>query len=152
MPRMLLLIGLLVVMLQPAHAGHKPPDIFLRIYVQTTGEGLPAMQATTIVLPPNNEEIQIRALPEVTEHELIDVKPEPDGGVRLFFNHQGQVNLSAVTAQNQDRILVVMINGYVVYAPTIANGQLAIPHPINAQALQLLQETAQKNVEKAARS
>lgn len=151
-----LLTGFLLLLLSPAQAGHSPPQVLLRIYVQTTGDGLSAQQATTISLPPNGEPIQIRTLPEITERELIDVKADPSGAVHLRFNHTGQVALNAVTAQNQDRILVVMINGYIVYAPIIdeqiTSGELVLPHPLNPQALQLLQEIARKNVQEASRT
>jgi preprotein translocase subunit SecD len=153
---MLLLTGWLLLMLTPAQAGHSPPKIFLRVHVQTAGEGLPASQATSIALPPNGETIQIRTLPEFSERELIGVQVDPSGPVHLQFNHQGQVNLSAVTGQNQGRILVVLIDGYVVYAPIIdeqiTSGELILPHPLSPQIIQLLQETARRNVESASHS
>jgi hypothetical protein len=144
---------LLFLTILPAQAGHKPPKIILRVHVQTTGEGMPAELATTIALPPNGETIQIRSLPEVSEIDLTDVKQAPDGTVRLFFDHRGQVNLSAATAENQGRILVLMIDGYITYAPIIdqqiTNGELDIPHPLSSQIVQLLQETARQNVRAA---
>jgi len=151
-----LLIGFLFLTFLPAQAGHSPPKVVLRVHVQTTGEGLSAQEATTITIPPNGEQIQVRTLPEVTEGELVDVQQDASGVVHLLFNHEGQVNLSAVTAQNQGRILVVLIDGFVVYAPTIdeqiTNGELDIPHPISPQVVQLLQEVARKNVKQAART
>ena len=114
------------------------------------------MEATAISLPPNGEKILIRTLPEVTERELIDVEQDASGTVHLQFNHEGQVSLSAVTAQNQGRILVVLINGYVIYAPIIdeqiTSGELDLPHPIPPQILQLLQDLARNNVKQAART
>ena len=151
----LLPLSLLLLALLPARAGHSAPKIFLRVYIQTAGEGLPASQARTISLPPNDETIQIRLLPEVTERDLMEVKTDLSGAVRLIFNHEGQVNLSAVTAQNQGRILVLMIDGYVTYAPIIdeeiTNGEIDIPHPLSPQILQLLQEVARQNDKEAAR-
>jgi preprotein translocase subunit SecD len=150
-----LLIGLLVFTFLPAQAGHSPPKIVLRIHVQTTGEGLSAQQATTITIPPNGEQIQVRSLPEVTEGNLINVQQDASG-LHLQFDHVGQVNLSAVTAQNQGRILVVLIDGYVVYAPIIdeqiTNGELDIPRPMPLQIVQFLQDVARKNVRQAAKS
>jgi len=114
------------------------------------------MEATKITIQPNNEQILVRTLPEVTEGNLVDVQQDLSGGLRLQFDHVGQVNLGAVTAQNQGRILVVLIDGFVIYAPTIdeqiTNGELDIPHPINPQVVQLLKEVAAKNVKKAAKS
>lgn len=150
-----LLTGLLFLTFLPARAGHSPPKVVLRIHVQTTGEGQSPMEATTISLPPNGEQIQVRTLPEVTEHDLVDVQQDASG-LHLKFNHVGQVNLNAVTAQNQGRILVVLIDGYVVYAPIIDeqinNGELDIPHPINADVVALLQEVARQNVRQAAKT
>ena len=150
-----LLIGFLFFTFLPARAGHSPPKVVLRVHVQTTGEGLSPQEATTITLPPNGEQIQVRTLPEATEQELVDVRQNASG-LHLQFDHVGQVDLSAVTAQNQGRILVVLINGYIVYAPIIdeqiTNGELDIPHPINPQVILLLQEVARRNVRQAAKT
>ena len=144
-----LLMGLLFLTFQPARAGHSPPSVTVRIHVQTTGAGQSAEEATTITIPPNNEQIQVRTLPEITEGDLVDVRQDASG-LHLKFNHDGQVNLNAVTAQNQGRILVVLIDGYVMYAPIIdeqiGNGQLDIPHQVPPLILQYLQQVAQKNV------
>ena len=146
---------LLLLTILPAQAGSSPPKVLLRVNVQTTGEGLPATMATTISVPPDGEEIEIRALPEVTEKDLIDVKQNPDNTVRFFFNHRGQVNLSAATADNQGRILVLLIDGYVAYAPIIdqeiSNGELDVPPSdhINPQYIKLLQQVAQRNAREA---
>ena len=151
-----LLIGLLVITFLPAQAGHSAPKIFFRVHVQTAGEGLSAQQATTITIPPNGEQVQVRTLPELTEQEIIDVQPNVAGGIHVVFNHVGTIALSAVTAQNQGRLLVVLIDGFVVYAPIIDeqidNGQLDIPHQLSPQIIQLLQDQARKNVKQAART
>jgi preprotein translocase subunit SecD len=151
-----LLTGFLFLTFLPAQAGHSPPKVVLRVHVQTTGEGQSALEVTTIVIPPDGERIQVRTLPEVTEQELVDVQQDASGVVHLKFNHVGQVNLNAVTAQNQGRILVVLIDGYVVYAPIIdeqiTDGELDLPRPLPAQVLQLLQEVARRNVRQAART
>jgi len=151
-----LLIGFLLLMFQPVRAGHSPPKVVLRIHVQTTGQGQSPLEATTITVPPYGEQIQVRTLPEVTEQELIDVRQDVSGSIHLQFNHVGQVSLSAVTAQNQGRILVVLIDGFVVYAPTIdeqiTSGALDIPHPIKPQIVQLLQEVVRQNLKEAGRS
>jgi preprotein translocase subunit SecD len=148
------LFALALLLALPAHAGKTPPKITLRIHVQTTGDGLSENQAQTVYLPPNGEPIQLRALPEVSERNLIAVDPSP-GGTLLSFDHQGQINLSAVTAQNQGRILVVFINGYIIYSPVIdeqiTSGQLLIPHALAPQVVQLLQDVAQKNVRDASK-
>jgi len=151
-----LLTVLSLLLLTSAQAGHTPPKIILRVHIQTMGNGLSDAQATRLTLPPNGEIIQIRTLPEVTEHNLINVQQDVSGSIHLQFDHEGQVVLNASTAQNQGRIMVVMINGFVVYAPVIdsqiSTGELIIPHPFKPEAVRLLQETAQKNVKEQARS
>jgi preprotein translocase subunit SecD len=151
-----LVAGFLFLNFEPAQAGHSAPTVVLRIHVQTTGEGQSALESTTITLPPTGEHIQIRTLPEITEQDIVDVQQDASGGVRLQFGHVGQVSLSAVTAQNQGRILVILIDGFVVYAPTIdeqiTTGELDIPHPINPVVVQQLREVALRNVKKAART
>ena len=143
------LLGLLLLTFLPARAGHTPPKVTLRVHVQTTGEGQSPMEVGSIRIPPQGEEILIRAIPEVSEIQLVDVQQDADG-LHLRFNHTGTVDLDAATAQNQGRILVVIIDGQVVYAPTIdmqiTNGVLDIPHPIPAPIVQLLQNVAKKNV------
>ena len=154
--RWICLLGLLFLPFLPVRAGHSPPKILLRVHVQSPGEGQSPMAVMTIILPPNGEKLQVRTLPEVTEQNLVGVQQDASGTIHLMFDHVGQVNLSAVTAQNQGRILVVMIDGYVVYSPIIdeqiTSGELDLPRPVSPQVLQLLQEEARKNVKQAARS
>jgi hypothetical protein len=151
-----LLVGFAFLGFLPAQAGHSAPKVFLRVHIQSPGAGQSPLEVTTIKIPPNNEEIQVRTMPEVTEGNLSAVSQDASGGVRLLFDHVGQVNLSAVTAQNQGRILVVLINGFVVYSPTIdeqiTNGELDIPHPINPQIVAQLQEVVKRNLKQAART
>jgi len=153
--RWICLLALLFLSL-PAHAGHSAPKVFLRVHIQTEGSGLPEAQAIRVPIPPNGEPIQIRALAEATERDLIGISQDPGGAVHLQFNHQGQVNISAATAQNEGRILIVMINGVVVYAPIIdeqiSTGELVLPRPINPNVLLQLQETARKNVKEEKRT
>jgi hypothetical protein len=155
MRRYCLVFGLLLVSLVSAQAGHTPPKIFLRVHVQTTGEGQSALETTTVTIQPSGEPVLIRALPEVSEVNLIGVQQDANV-LRLKFDHPGQVALDAVTAQNQGRLLIVMINGQVIYSPTIdteiTSGELDIPHPIPAVVVQLLQDVAAKNLRQANRT
>ena len=150
-----LLMGLLLLTLLPARAGHTPPKVTLRIHVQTTGEGQSTLEVAQIRVPPAGDTILIRAIPELSEIELVGVEQDANG-LHLQFNHTGTVDLNAVTAQNQGRLMVVVIDGNVVYAPTIdtqiSDGQLTVPHQIPTQVVQLLQQLAQQNVRKANRS
>jgi preprotein translocase subunit SecD len=145
-----LLLGLMCLLYLPARAGHSPPPLLFRVYVQTSGEGLPNTQAQTIQIPPSGETIMIRTMPEVTEADLIGVQVDAAGNVHCQFNHVGQINLDAVTAQNQGRVLVVMVNGYVVFAPTIdeeiSTGELIIPPRLKTDVIQLMEKMAQRNL------
>jgi hypothetical protein len=152
MRRTLFLMGLLLLTLLPAQAGHTPPKVTLRIHVQTTGEGQSPLEVAHIQVPPAGEEILVRAIPELSENQLVAVQQDASG-LHLGFNHVGQVDLNAATAQNQGRMLVVLIDGNVVYAPIIdtqiTNGVLDIPHQIPPIVVQLLQGVAAQNVRKA---
>jgi len=149
------LLALIVVLFLPARAGSKPPEVMLRIHVQTAGEGLSAQEATMIPIPPNGEQIQVRTLPEASERDVISAVQDA-GGLHLQFNHVGTVNLNAVTAQNQGRILVILVDGQVFYAPTIdeqiSNGHLDIPHQLPPNILAALQARVQFNLKEAARN
>jgi preprotein translocase subunit SecD len=148
-------LAFLVLAFVPAHAGHSPPKVALRVHVQTTGDGMSAQEATTITLPPNGERIQVRTLPELTELQLVDVQQDANG-LHLQFDHAGTATLNAVTAQNQGRILVVFIDGVIVYAPEIDEqidtGRLTIPHPVPPQILGFLQDVVKMNLRQAART
>jgi preprotein translocase subunit SecD len=155
MARPWLVFGLLLCVFLPAHAGHSPPKIMFRVFIQTN-EGLPPSEAQPVRIPPNGEVIQIRILPEVTEADLVAVETDAAGSVHLHFNHTGQVNLDVSTAQYQGRILVVVLNGTVIYAPTIdeeiSTGELVIPRSFDPAVVRLLQETAARNVREMKRT
>ena len=149
------LMGLLLLTLLPARAGHSPPKVTLRIHVQTAGEGQSTLEVAQIRVPPAGDTILIRAIPEVSEIQLVGAEQDAVG-LHLQFNHTGTVDLNAATAQNQGRLLVVIIDGNVVYAPTIDtqinDGQLTIPHQIPNEVVQLLQQVAAENIRKANKS
>ncbi len=136
----------------PAHAGHSPPKVTLGVHVQTTGEGQSNLEASALRLPPNGDQILIRTMPECSERDIIDAQQD-EQGLRIQFNHVGQVNLSAVTAQNQGRLLIVLIYGRVIYAPVIdtqiTSGELDIPLKVKPEVLKALQDQAAYNVRQA---
>ena len=123
--------------------------------VQTAGEGQSTLEVAQIRVPPAGDTILIRAIPEVSEIQLVGAEQDAVG-LHLQFNHTGTVDLNAATAQNQGRLLVVIIDGNVVYAPTIDtqinDGQLTIPHQIPNEVVQLLQQVAAQNIRKANKS
>jgi hypothetical protein len=148
-------LALLIILFLPARAGSDPPQIMLRVHIQTSGEGLSTQEATTIPIPPNGEMIQVRTLAEATERDVIGAVQDGNG-LHLQFNHAATVNLNAVTAQNQGRILIVLVDGQVFYAPTIdmqiSNGRLDIPHQLPPNILAALQAMVKDNVKQANRT
>ncbi len=144
------LAAVLFLLALPAHAGHSPPKVLFRVFIQTASEGMPASEALSVTIPPNNETIMVRSMPELTEANLVDVHADASGNVHFLLDHPGQVNLDAITAQDQGRIMVVSLNGYVVYAPLIdeqiTTGELIVPHTIDPLIIKLLENTAVQNV------
>ncbi len=114
---------------------------------------MPTTQAINVPLPPTGEIIQVRALPEITEHDIFDVKADAENNVTLTLDHRGRVNLSATTGEDQGKIMVVMLNGVVIYAPVIdaqiTSGILAIPHPLTPEVIKIMQDMAKQNVKDA---
>ncbi len=126
--------------------GHKPPPVTLTITIETSGQGMAPQQAIPVTLPASGQTIFVRAIPEITEKNLIKVELRPDGTPLLTFDHQGRINLDVSTGVNQGRFLVVLIDGVVVYAPIIdlqiKTGQLLIPHPLPLPIMDALQKVA----------
>ena len=102
----------------------------LRVHLQAP-EGAKGMATVPIALLNPPETIAIRSIPEVTEKEIREVSIRPDGTVQVEFDAFGQTNLEAATSTGRGLILVVMINGQVVYAPTVdtvlSRGVLLLP-------------------------
>jgi hypothetical protein len=119
------LMGLLVWM----GAAEKPPFL-LRIHLQAT-EGAKGSTSALITLYQPNETIAIQSLPEVTEKEILKVSTRVDGTVLVEFNDFGRTKLEVGTSTGRGSILVVIINGRVVYAPridtVITSGSILLP-------------------------
>jgi hypothetical protein len=98
-------------------AADKPPVLF-RVHLQAP-EGAKG-QATvplTLLNPPEN--IAIHNLPELSEKEIRAASLRPDGTVMVEFDDFGRTKLDVATSTSRGLILVVIVNGRVVYAPTI---------------------------------
>lgn len=120
-----LLIGLLVWV----GASEKPP-VLLRVHLQAP-EGAKGMVTVPITLLNPPETIAIRNIPEVSEREIRQVRTLSDGVVVVEFDDFGKTKLEVATNTGRGLILVVIVNGRVVYAPRIdtslARGALALP-------------------------
>jgi len=98
-------------------AAEKPPFL-LRIHLQAT-EGAKGSTSALITLYQPDETIAIQSLPEVTEKEILKVSSRVDGTVLVEFNDFGRTKLEVGTSTGRGSILVVIVNGRVVYAPRI---------------------------------
>lgn len=110
-------------------AAEKPP-VLLRVHLQAP-EGAKGMVTVPITLLNPPETIAIRNIPEVSEREIRQVRTLPDGAVVVEFDDFGKTKLEVATNTGRGLILVVIVNGRVVYAPRIdislTRGSLALP-------------------------
>lgn len=122
-------------------AAEKPP-VLLRVHLQAP-EGVKGMVTVPITLLNPPETIAIRNLPEVTEKDIQKVRTLVDGSVVVDFDDFGKTKLEVATNTGRGLILVVIVNGRVVYAPVVdsslTSGSLALPagsvFPAEIQAL-----------------
>lgn len=110
-------------------AAEKPP-VLLRVHLQAP-EGAQGMVTVPINLLNPPENIAIRNLPEVSEKEIERVRTLMDGTVVVDFDDFGKTKLEVATNTGRGLILVVIVNGRIVYAPnidtTLTQGSLALP-------------------------
>ncbi len=110
-------------------AAEKPP-VLLRVHLQAP-EGVKGMVTVPITLLNPPATIAIRNIPEVSEKEIRKIQSLPDGTVVVEFDDFGKTKLEVATNTGRGLILVVIVNGRVVYAPTIdtnlTRGTLALP-------------------------
>jgi len=119
------LVGLVVWM----GAAEKPPFL-LRVHLQAP-EGAKGMVSVPVTLFQPNETIAIQSLPEVSEREIRRISTRADGTILVEFDDFGRTKLEAGTSTGRGFILVVLVNGRVVYAPridtVITNGSILLP-------------------------
>lgn len=110
-------------------AAEKPP-VLLRVHLQAP-EGAKGMVTVPVTLLNPPETIAIRNIPEVSEKEIRQVRSLADGTVVVEFDDFGKTKLEVATNTGRGLILVVIVNGRVVYAPMIdtnlTGGALALP-------------------------
>jgi hypothetical protein len=110
-------------------AAEKPP-VLLRVHLQAP-EGAQGMVTVPVTLLNPPETIAIRNLPEVSEKEIQQIRTLADGTIVVAFDDFGKTKLEVATNTGRGLILVVIVNGRVVYAPTIdtnlTQGALALP-------------------------
>ena len=110
-------------------AAEKPP-VLLRVHLQAP-EGAKGMVTVPITLLNPPETIAIRNIPELSEKDIRQVRALADGTVVVEFDEFGKTKLEVATNTGRGLILVVIVNGRVVYAPNIdtslTQGALALP-------------------------
>jgi hypothetical protein len=77
------------------------------------------------------EKVAIQSLPELSEKDLRKVSTRSDGTILLEFDDFGKTKLEVATSTGRGLIMVVIVNGRVVYAPRIdtvlTSGGLLLP-------------------------
>lgn len=131
-------------------AAEKPP-VLLRVHLQAP-EGAKGMVTVPITLFNPPETIAIRNIPELSEKDIRQVRTLPDGTILVEFDDFGKTKLEVATNTGRGLILVVIVNGRVVYAPTIdvslVTGALALPKgTVLVQEIEALND--EKNKERA---
>ena len=120
-----LLAGLFVLL----GATPKPPLLF-RVHLQAP-EGSKGQVSVPVTLFNPSQTISIQSLPEVSEKEIRKVSTRVDGSILVEFTDFGQTKLEVGTSTGRGLIMVVIVNGRVVYAPRIdtvlVNGCLLLP-------------------------
>ncbi len=110
-------------------AAPKPPVLF-RVHLQAP-EGAKGQVSVPVTLFNPAETISIQTIPEVSEKEVRKVSTRLDGSILVEFTDFGQTKLEVGTSTGRGLILVVIVNGRVVYAPRIdtvlTNGCLLLP-------------------------
>lgn len=133
------------------YAGSSPPPATLRVHVQTENQGAMGTQIVPVTLYNPNKQIMVRAQPELSERDVVKVESSPSdvaNAMRITFSEHGRIVLNTFTMENQNRIMVVFLNGRVVYAPVIdkvvLDGTLIIPRGVVEEEVMQLRETAKK--------
>ena len=110
-------------------AAPKPPVLF-RVHLQAP-EGAKGQVSVPVTLFNPAETISIQTIPEVSEKEVRKVSMRVDGSILVEFTDFGQTKLEVGTSTGRGLIMVVIVNGRVVYAPRIdtvlTNGCLLLP-------------------------
>ena len=104
-----------------------------------------------IQLTQPDEQIFVSSIPEATEKDLLGIVPAPGaaGGAILHFSDHAGMNLDAATSQGDGKVLVVVLDGRVIYSPmidTTIKTDILIPRGIMPQEFSLLDALAKQNL------
>jgi hypothetical protein len=98
-------------------AAEKPP-VLIRVHLQAP-EGAKGDVSVSVSLFNPPEKIAIQSLPELSEKDIRKVSTRTDGTILLEFDDFGKTKLEVATNTGRGLIMVVIVNGRVVYAPRI---------------------------------
>jgi preprotein translocase subunit SecD len=152
---MRLLLGIFALALTTfgLHAGSSRPQITFRVHVERGQSAGSSAQVMQIALTQPEQVITVGRYAELSETQVQSVLPTPDGGLMVLFNSTGTKILESATANNQGRVLVVFLNGRVVYAPLIdmplRTGRILVPGPLDPAEVAALQQFLQKRDKKS---
>jgi len=127
--RIFSLFTVLVGMLLWMGAAEKPP-VLIRVHLQAA-EGARGEASVPVSLFNPPEKVAIQSLPELSEKDIHKVSTRSDGTILLEFDDFGKTKLEVATSTGRGLIMVVIVNGRVVYAPRIdtvlTSGGLLLP-------------------------
>lgn len=116
-------------------AGSRRPQAAFRIHVQRVETGGSTSQLFQVALTNPDQVISVGRYADISENNIQSLMPMPDGGLMVAFDSPGTKLLESVTSTNMGRILVVFLNGRVVYAPEIdiplRSGRFLVPGPLD---------------------
>jgi hypothetical protein len=148
MSKILTLSCIVVVVGLALTAGSSAPPIEIRFHVQAP-EGTPEKRVVPIAVTNPNEVIKVDKYAFLTEKNVRSVMKLPDGGVLLEMDASGAKVLEAITSENTGRVMVVVCNRRVIYAPLIdvalRQGRMIVPRGINDAEIQSLKKYVAKN-------
>jgi len=142
--RSLMVVPVLLLTVATGLAGASKPTMTFRIHIQvkedTKGEGA----VLPIALSSPQQIITVSRVPKISENHLQSVIATPDGGMMVQTSTTGARLLEEATLSNPNQIMVVLLNGQVVYSPVIdiplRSGRLLIPGPIPPAMITALQQ------------
>lgn len=141
--RNLMVVPVLLFLAATGMAGASKPTMTFRVHVQvkedTKGQGA----VLPIALSNPQQIITVGRVPKISENHLQSVIATPDGGMMVQTSNTGARLLEEATISNPNQIMVVLLNGQVVYSPVIdiplRSGRLLIPGPIPPELITALQ-------------
>ncbi len=106
------------VAIAPLSGQNAPVDFQLRLAESTAGDGL-----TEALVGKTDQKVYLHSQPVITRQDIQEarlLKDETSGyEIELTFTAKGAERLSEATSKNRNKVLAVLINGRVVFAPRI---------------------------------